>query len=769
MNADACCVRDADAAALRREARACKQKLEEVVRTTHSGAVRTVPEPYDAEVAAARRALRQAYVALLIACPFTRGAQLVDSMIWADTTYSVIAALRAYLARLEREASAAPTSKGDAPKSERRSAKLHGLEQVLRDLHRFIGEELVFYESLAARLVRLFDLHEARPIVEGLGLLRGGGEEGTASPETMELAQVPAYRHQLYETLQRLLTYMGDLHRYREMHAVLPPALAPRRRGAGGEPAPHDFGAALRFYHEAHLLLPDHGNPSNQLAVVALFVGDTFGAMYQYYRALCVRVPFDKARFNLHRLLDKALESWLASANRDDILTAWRQASFEDSPARRVPIPQVSVRWDSAHEWLTSFVQLHSMYALQADLDVACVLNEALLRQLLTLTDAHELRAVDYLRILVTGICASWTARLWRAPPSSRLPFSTGAPFSRHVNASALEEHVRKAWETMLVTHVLGLLTALFVVVRQELVTILQAQPSSSEPQLLPVGRVLRRTLPAVRIGLKWVKGHLEYIHACRTHATHAAEELQQAVDQATTASSLATDGVARLACMQRGVDARCQSFWSAFVDLVNLIRAAYPFDLLPNARDVDEAGTVYVHVMEDDDVRELGPIRRTMHPTDESQYAVPTQTRADPAQAGSDYARILDVLVDTKVMAEFDTCGLAFSDARGLFILRAAGDDADDPIDLAMKAVEAGREAPATTGAWPPAEASLSTGSWPATNQALASVWGWTGPWTDSAAPVPWPAPAAAPAAGAGAAAPTSLGPSASPRGWPT
>lgn len=727
---------------------------------THGGAVRTVPEPYDAEVAAARMALRNAYVALLLACPFTRGAQLVDSMIWADTTYSVIAALRAHLARLEREASAAPTSKGEAPKSERRSAKLSALENVLRDLRRFISEELAFYESLAARLVRLFDLHEARPIAEGLGLLRGTENEGTATPEALALAQVPAYRHQLFETLQRLLTYMGDLHRYREMHAVLPPALAPRRRGAGGEAAPHDFGAALRFYHEAHLLLPDHGNPSNQLAVVALFVGDTFGAMYQYYRALCVRVPFDKARFNLHRLLDKALEAWLASATRDDILTAWRQASFEDSPAHRASMPQVSVRWDSAHEWLASFVQLHSMYALQADLDVACVLNEALLRHLLTLTDALELRAVDYLRVVVTGICASWTARLWRAPPTSRLPFATGTPYSRHLDGSALEEHVRKAWETMLVSHVLGLLAALFVVARQELVAMLQVQPSFTEPQLLPVGRVLRRTLPAVRIGLKWVKGHLEYLHTCRTHAARAAEELQHAVDQTATASTLATDGVARLACMQRSVDARWQSFWSALVDLVNLIRAAYPFDLLPNARDVDEAGTVFVHVMEDDDLRDLGPIRRTMHPTDESQYAVPTQLRADPAQAGSDYARILDVLVDIKVMAEFDACGLAYDDARGLFTVRVAGDEVDDPIDLAMKAVDAGREAPLAAGPWPPADA-LGAGPWPASNQALASVWGWTGPWTEAPAPtgaVPWPAPEA-PAPGAPPA----------PRGWPT
>ena len=130
-----------------------------------------------------------------------------------------------------------------------------------------------------------------------------------------ESARVPAHRHQLYEIIQRLLTCMGDLHRYRELHSAVPD----RHHRVF-----FHFTRAVLFYHQAHVLLPDHGNPSNQLAVVATTVGDSFGAVYQYYRALCVRVPFDNARHNLQRMLEKALHAWSSSARRDDVLVAWR-------------------------------------------------------------------------------------------------------------------------------------------------------------------------------------------------------------------------------------------------------------------------------------------------------------------------------------------------------------------------------------------------------------------------------------------------------------
>ena len=156
--------------------------------------------------------------------------------------------------------------------------------------------------------------------------------------------------------------------------------------------------------------------------------------------------------------------------------------------------------------------------------------------------------------MLVSGMCASWTARLCRAPLHERLPFSVGAPYSRYIDQDLLHEFVRHGWETMLVCHVLGILTALLSVNRHELMNSMRALPSNQEQKLLDIGRVLRRTLPTVRIGLKWVKGHLEYIASCRTLAAITAQDLQNIVDQQESASCLATDSIARFACIERSL-----------------------------------------------------------------------------------------------------------------------------------------------------------------------------------------------------------------------
>lgn len=667
---------DEVAAALRRDARAHKQALASAISTTHAGCARVVPDVFDADIVAARASLRAGYVGLLLSCPFTRAAQNVDTMIWSDTSYRMISWMRTYLAAQDKDADAAPTSKRDAPKAERRSHKRAEVRRVQDDLLHFLSDEVTFYEQLAARLVRMWALDELAPLMERLGWADAAPEAPTA-PQ-LELARVPAHRHQLVVTMQRLVTFVGDLQRYRELV-----------RGTT------DFRDAVSYYHDAHLLLPDHGHPANQLAVVAMCVGDTFGAVYQYYRALCVRVPFDKARHNLQRLLDKSLTHWATSARRDEVLVAWRQAALEDSPAHRVPVPSISASWPSVAAWWASVVEWHALCYLRVDLDAAWVLNEALLRHLLTLTAANELRAADHLRLLLTGACASWLARLHRESPTQRVAFTVGTPYAAALAPEALDEHVRHAWEALLITHVVGVLAALMAVHRHELVDALRAPAPAG---LRPVSAVLQRTLPALRLGFKWVKGHLEYMAASRGHAQVAAPTLQDVLDADGSASHLATDAVARLACVLRGVDARLHAFWAALLDFANLLRAAYPFDQLPSASDVDDTGRVCVQVGEDRDVRGLGPLRRTIQHGDESQYALPAQS-APLEGADADYARMADVLVDIKVMTESPVSGIAFDDARSVFVARdTTWADVDDPLALAMQALHA--RAPPTSEA---------------------------------------------------------------------
>lgn len=688
-----------DPADLRREARARKQAQEEAIRDAKAHTSDGTYDPSDAAVVQARQALRTVYMALLRTCTFTRAAQLVDTMIWYDTTYNVISYLRTRLVHAERQVTNAPSGKGRSPKRERRSAKASDHKRLQQQLLQFIDQELAYYAETVGCLVQRYALDEMCSVLSVLAI-KIQPQRDTSLAES---ARVPAHRHQLYETIQRLLTCMGDLYRYRELHSAVPD----RHNRVF-----YQFTRAVLFYHQAHILLPDHGSPSNQLAVVATTVGDTFGAVYQYYRALCVRTPFDNARHNLQRMLEKALHAWSSSARRDDVLVAWRQAALEDCPARRVPVPSISARWDSAHDYFDSLVAFHSLCFLRADFDTACVLNDAILRHMLMTVDMHELRAVDYLRILITGLCASWTARLCRAPLHERLPFSLGAPYSAHMDADVLAEHVRSAWGTLLVCHVLGILTALLAVIRHELMGLMRDKRPDDEPGLMEMGRILRRTLPSVRIGLKWVKGHLDYMATCRAQAAQAAQGLQQAVDQQGTPSSLATDAVARLACVQRSAEARISSFWSALIDFGNLLQAAYPPSMLPVAQDAS------VHVEEDIDLQYLGPVRRVMHPVDEAPYALPDLAPSTSAHA--DYARVLDVERDIQGMATSEACGLLYDEARAMFVSRAAPVEADDPIELAMRAMDVHMD-----HAWSQSKPAQDAPAWPSST--------WTDPWTTS------------------------------------
>jgi hypothetical protein len=107
-----------------------------------------------------------------------------------------------------------------------------------------------------------------------------------------------------------------------------------------------DFSRAAACYEQARLLLPDNGNPSNQLAVIATYSGDPFLSIYHYYRALCVRVPFDTARQNLELTLRKAVAAWTKEGGRER-LVAGAATEKQDETAAAV---------------LRDFVVLHGLF-----------------------------------------------------------------------------------------------------------------------------------------------------------------------------------------------------------------------------------------------------------------------------------------------------------------------------------------------------------------------------------------------------------------------
>ncbi|KAK8485119.1 hypothetical protein V6N11_073338 [Hibiscus sabdariffa] len=67
----------------------------------------------------------------------------------------------------------------------------------------------------------------------------------------------------------------------------------------------HNWSVAATYYLEAARAWPDSGNPQNQLAVLATYVGDEFLALYHCVRSLAVKEPFPDAWNNLILLFER--------------------------------------------------------------------------------------------------------------------------------------------------------------------------------------------------------------------------------------------------------------------------------------------------------------------------------------------------------------------------------------------------------------------------------------------------------------------------------
>lgn len=303
------------------------------------------------------------------------------------------------------------SAKGDSgPAQAQKAADYLRLAASFRD---FLANEEIFWRELAGRVVRVFRLEEARPHMKALGIpcdeadwsVSASGDSSSAStgmeriagtqhaqPALLRASQLPENRKRLVEVVHKALIYCGDLARYRELYREdrrgrseaangvgLDSEVALGKKGSsrskgvprGGKAAiavataaarshkevsaNRDFSRAIACYEQARLLVPDKGNPSNQLAVMATYSGDTFASVHHYYRALCVRHPFETARQNLQVTLKKAFDAW----NRTGLLN--RLASGDCAAISTDETASVNER--AAHIALNAVVLHHFFYS----------------------------------------------------------------------------------------------------------------------------------------------------------------------------------------------------------------------------------------------------------------------------------------------------------------------------------------------------------------------------------------------------------------------
>ncbi|PSS24630.1 Protein SMG7L like [Actinidia chinensis var. chinensis] len=152
----------------------------------------------------------------------------------------------------------------------------------------FLSEASEFYQDLITKLRRRHGLPDD-PFACDKG-------DSSCTVEPMKL-------HKCQYSCHRFLVCLGDLARYRELCKKL-------------DLERHNWSAAATYYFKATLVWPDSGNPQNQLALLATYVGEDFIALYHCIRSLAIKEPFPDAWDNLILLFEKNRSSHLRSLSK---------------------------------------------------------------------------------------------------------------------------------------------------------------------------------------------------------------------------------------------------------------------------------------------------------------------------------------------------------------------------------------------------------------------------------------------------------------------
>ena len=255
---------------------------------------------------------------------------------WLETSHAVIVQYRALVKAIDDRLAEPRQREPPHPKKRRFKDGEEGpvaRRKLISRFRSFLSQEETFWAELVIRTTKVFDLSQASVAITALclsdiepaGLLnKVDNARGTANHVDSSASEpVPsATRQKKLLFIQKCLISLGDLSRYREQFSETggrpkagtetgPPARSGNRRHGSGTPSrTRDYSRASECYKQAKALIPSEGNPSNQLAILALYGGDSFNALMHYYRALCARNPFVTSRDNLKQCLEKALQSY---------------------------------------------------------------------------------------------------------------------------------------------------------------------------------------------------------------------------------------------------------------------------------------------------------------------------------------------------------------------------------------------------------------------------------------------------------------------------
>lgn len=311
-----------------------------------------------------------------------------------QTSYALISVYKQRITALDR-AILHPPRQGAQQQHQQQPSRAVEYRRLLQRFRQFLSEEEKFWTQLVLRFRRHFALDESQAALTALGIAPEEetlpSADGTtrrnqfqfppeSEPDSKAAAFVfPATQGQRdgrIAIISKALVCLGDIARYKELyneaggrpragHEDGPPAAASTSRSGrarrGGGPAItlprlRNYDRAQSCYEQARLLLPYDGNPSHQLAILSSYQKDVFGSLVHYYRALCVRTPYETAADNLGTVLNKAFEQYQSKG------LIREQEKQAEAATGVLPAPRVRVE-----AFKEKIVVLHSMWGSNID------------------------------------------------------------------------------------------------------------------------------------------------------------------------------------------------------------------------------------------------------------------------------------------------------------------------------------------------------------------------------------------------------------------
>ncbi|KAH9937843.1 uncharacterized protein BXZ73DRAFT_89259 [Epithele typhae] len=598
-----------EASQLLREAKTLQQTLKESLKSK---------DPWERETDFTRKQLRRNCLRLLLLHPYEPESKDAENMLWMSTSYNFIAVFKQRIAALDRVMHSGPRQQGQGqgqgqqPHGGRNS---HVVEhrKLLQRFRQFLADEEKFWIQLIVRIRRIFALDDAHTVLAELGIFADEPDPATTNdgppkrnhfqfPPDVDIAAAapaltPASREQRdgrMASLSKALVCLGDIERYKEQynesggrpragHEDGPPAAGAnggqksgrgRKGGApsGGVQAPvmprmRNYDKAQQCYQQARLLLPQDGNPAHQMAILATYQKDAFGSLVHYYRALCVRTPFDTAAENLGTVLSKALVQWKIRGAKKD-----RDKGNEIARGDGPPMaPRLRVE-----AFKEKLIVLHGLWRIPPE--EANVLSPDLAYKLAedfrSLISDRVLPLDIILKVIVLSQSALWKHRMFRSSSSGPKKGPTVAS-----PASA---------ESAIASHLLLMHRILLEV---GLVQLAEAPPEDVGEDLAQrITAAFRRTLPALRMAGKWLRANLRYLttQLGQYDGNNSKQRRERRRNNERRSSSVA--GIVVIPGLAE--------FWRAYAQFSTALMHAFPADQLPALattleEDVELAGFV--------------------------------------------------------------------------------------------------------------------------------------------------------------------------------